>query len=69
MQKYCDTKGRLIFVGKGLGGDSYMTMYKTDWAAAGSHRLKAKALPPRETEAEAQADLDAYAKAKGLESV
>lgn len=65
--KYSDSKGRLIFVSSGLGGDQYMTMYKNPdkWTSAGMHRLKSKELPLRDTKEEAQADLDALAKKKG----
>jgi hypothetical protein len=41
-----------------------MTVYQKN-PRSGTHRLKSKALPLRKTEAEAQTDLDTYAKAKG----
>ena len=65
--KYVDEKQRLIFVSAGLGGDQYMTMYQDygKWDSSGAHRLVSKELPIRETEAEAQADLDAYAMRRG----
>lgn len=69
-ERYVDTKGRLIFVRQGLDG-RFMTMYKVagKWDSSGAHRLKSKALPARETESQAQADLDAYAAKHGWETV
>ncbi len=56
--------GALVFVGQGLGAgkaDSpWFTLYKRT-PGLGSHRVKSKNLPVRETREEAQADLDAYA--------
>lgn len=67
-KRYVDTKtGRLIFVSAGLGGEDYMTMYQDagKWNSGGMHRLKSKDLPIRNTQEEAQADLDGYAAKKG----
>jgi hypothetical protein len=63
MTAYSDKKGRLLFVGSGLGGDNYGTMYKKSgkWAAPGKHRVKSPALPMRTTKEEAERDLDWYA--------
>ena len=38
-------------------------------SARGRHRVKSPALPPRDTQEEAQADLDAYASGKGWDAV
>lgn len=69
--KYLDKKGRLLFVSSGLGGDQFMTMYQDQgkWNTSGMHRLKSKELLPRDSKAEAQADLDKYAKKKGWREV
>lgn len=62
---YIDENGRLIFVSPGISsGNVWITVYQKN-PRGGTHRLKSKALPQRKTQAEAQADLDAYAKAKG----
>jgi ParB/RepB/Spo0J family partition protein len=57
-----DSRIELIFVSQGLGDgdDQWMTVYKS--LSGGSHRIKS--LPLRDTRAEAQADLDAYAQKK-----
>lgn len=47
----------------GLGG-SWITGWRSD--AGGTHRLKSKFLPVRWSRDEAQRDLDAWAKLKGL---
>ena len=61
--RYRDEKGRLVFVGKGIG-DEFMSL-RQGASVVSSHRVKTRALPLRETRDEAQADLDAYAARKG----
>ena len=55
----------ILLVESGLGGDTFMTMRREVGGVSG-HRVKSKNLAPRSTRNEAQADLDAYAKKKGL---
>lgn len=64
-EKYIDDKNRLIFVRCGIGGESYKPMYqvKGKWGSAGAHGHKA--FQWRETQEEAQKDLDEYAVSKG----
>lgn len=66
---YKDENGCLVFVSSGISkGASWMTV-RQNGQGSGTHRIKSKALPLRETEEEAQADLDRYAKKKGWEEV
>ncbi|HWQ30071.1 MAG TPA: cell envelope integrity protein TolA [Negativicutes bacterium] len=67
-KKYVDTKsGRLIFVKSGIGFDGFKAMYRDagKWGSGGAHSVKSPELPWRNSLAEAQADLDAYAAKKG----
>lgn len=60
-KKYVNEKGNEVFVSSGIsGGKSWMSVYRKK-GCAGTHRIKAAAVPIRDTEAEAQEDLDAYA--------
>lgn len=67
--RYRDDRGREVFVSNGISGqfsDTQIT-YAVYWRANNSfsqHRVKSKVLPIRNTHAEAQADLDAYAARK-----
>jgi hypothetical protein len=63
---YLDGEISVYFVGKGIGGWPYMVFKRTAQKPLSPHRVKSKFLPDRETQAEAQADLDAYAKKHGL---
>lgn len=56
---YIDHNGDRIRVSEGIGGGDIF------FSKRGNHRLKSPALPLRESAAEAQADLDAYAAKKG----
>jgi len=58
---YYDEKHRVVAVIHGLS-DKWIS-------ARGRHRVKSPSLPPRDTQEEAQADLDAYADGKGWEIV
>lgn len=58
---YYDEKHQVVAVIRGLS-DKWIS-------ARGRHRVKSSALPPRDTQEEAQADLDAYADGKGWEIV
>jgi len=67
---YQDENNARIFISCGIaaGGDKWMTVrQKKAWK--GTHRIKSPALPIRKTLAEAQKDLDAYAKQKGWKTV
>lgn len=57
---------KVIEVITGLGGDCWMTGWRS--AYGGTHRLKSKFLPVRTDPEQAQRDLDAWAKRKGLET-
>jgi UDP-3-O-acyl-N-acetylglucosamine deacetylase len=58
-RRYLDKRGDLLYVGTGIGGDSFMTM-------RGGHRVKSPALPLRKSFVAAQKDLNAYAASHGL---
>lgn len=62
---YKDDKENLVFVSCGISdGNVWMTV-KQKSGKVGTKRLVSNALPLRNTEAEAQADLDNYAISKG----
>lgn len=63
--RYTDKKGRTIYAGAGLGGDKFMTLCTKDGVS--NHRLKSSALPIRNSLAEAEADLAAYARSHSFE--
>lgn len=63
--RYTDKNGRTIYAGAGLGGDKFMTLCTKDGVS--NHRLKSVALPVRNSLAEAEADLAAYARAHSFE--
>ena len=67
---YIDKLGAEIFVSPGIatGGKTWMTV-KRERNKLTIHRIVSKALPVRQTEAEAQADLDAYANKRGWRTV
>ncbi len=60
-RRYLDRDGAVVAVTMGLGG-VYIV-------ARGCHRVKSRLLPPRETAAECQRDLDLYAKDMGWKAV
>jgi hypothetical protein len=64
--RYIDKLGAEIFVSPGIAtnGKTWMTV-RRERNEFSIHRIVSKALPVRQTEAEAQADLDAYASKKG----
>ena len=59
-------KEKIVEARRGLG-ESWFAGWVSK--SGGTHRLVAKDLPLRESRAEAQADLDAWAKRKGLVAV
>jgi hypothetical protein len=63
---YIDNLGAEVFVSPGIASDgkTWMTV-RRERNKFGVHRIVSKALPVRQSEAEAQADLDAYASKKG----
>ena len=65
MRKYYGNNGKVLEVLEGLG-----RWWIVGYRKGAAHKsLKSPACPPRETRAEAQRDLDAYAKKKGLREV
>jgi len=67
---YRDENDARVFVSCGIStdGNNWLTVrQKKAWK--GTHRIKSPALPIRKTLAEAQSDLDAYARRKGWEQV
>ncbi len=64
--KYLGKDGTVIFVEKGLGKE-YGVFRRSD--AGGLHRLKSRELPMVSTKTEAQKNLDAWAKKKGLKAI
>ena len=56
--------GKIIEAGQGLGAHTFFTGWRSK--SGGFHRVVSKSLPVRETIEAAQADLDAFAKRKGL---
>lgn len=66
---YQDGLGNLVYVSPGISdGKVWMTVRQAP-GKSGTKRVKSPMLPLRENEAKAQADLDAYAKAKGWKKV
>jgi hypothetical protein len=63
---YIDKLGAEVFVSPGIASDgkTWMTV-RQERNKFGTHRIVSKALPIRQSEAKAQADLDAYASKKG----
>jgi hypothetical protein len=61
---YQDESGAIYRADHGLGGKVFMTLRQI--GQKGNHRVKSSALPLRDTLEEAQADLDFWAKKKGL---
>jgi len=63
---YRDFQDRILFVSDGIShGTTWMTVYQKPSGAL--KRVVSKFLPLRKTREEAQADLDRFAKARGLE--
>jgi len=63
-KQYYDDDGGLVLVSCGIsGGDKWMTVRQKK-PTSGTHRIKSPKLPVRETQKEAQQDLDAYALSK-----
>ena len=56
-----------ISVQRAMGSGPWITCWQSP--GGGTHRVKSPALPPRGTEEEAQADLDAFAAKRGLKIV
>lgn len=65
---YRDDKGNTYRAHRGLGDTGWFVMKQKD-GSEGWHRVKSPACPERETEDEAQTDLDAWAEKKGLKAV
>ena len=65
MIQYLDKKGRLLFVGQGLGENAYGTFYRKK-VGGGKHRIKSSYLPIRATREEADADFSKFIKKYGL---
>lgn len=65
---YRDFQGRTLFVSSGIGGDKWMTVYRKP-GSIGTHRVKSKLLPLKDSREEAQADLDRYAEQRCMEEV
>lgn len=63
--KYRDDKGYTYSTHQGLGDTGWFVMKQKD-GCEGWHRVKSPALPERDTETDAQTDLDAWAEKKGL---
>lgn len=69
MTTYTDTDGCLYFVSQGIGGaDGPWFAVKQRRYGQSLKRVKSPNLPDRPTQAEAQADLDAYAEKHGWEA-
>jgi len=66
---YKMSDGRILFASGGLGGKTFMTMYKFDMADNSRHRFKSKNLPERMNLNAAQEDLNLFAQVKRLECV
>jgi hypothetical protein len=66
---YRDQNGNLVFVSPGISDGTVWMTVRQKPGKTGTRRLTTKALPLRDTEMEAQADLDAYAKTKGFPEV
>jgi hypothetical protein len=62
-RSYLDGKGRVLFVGEGLGG-SWGTYWRSEKGSL--HRVVSKGLPVRRKRELAQGDLDAWARVKKL---
>lgn len=65
---YLYIQGKVLFVSPGLtNGTTWMTCYQKDNGAL--RRVKSKFLPLRDCREKAQADLDRWARERGLEEV
>jgi len=63
MTAYVDDKGRRLFVSSGIGRDIFMTFWRKPTGSL--KRLVSKAVPPRPSREQAQADLDQLAARRG----
>ncbi len=63
-RQYKDRKGRILSIYHGIGSED---VFLTAWRERNgrTRRFKSPAVPPRPTQAEAQADLDALAEKRG----
>ena len=64
---YLDRRGRVIFVGKGIG-EMWGTFYRA-YSGRGKHRVKSAALPMRKSKEMAEEDLRNYARIHELGEV
>lgn len=64
-KKYIDEDGALVFVSYGISSGARWMTVRQKTPKSGTHRIKARGLPVRLNRADAQEDLDEYAKAKG----
>lgn len=67
VRSFLDNDDKEIFVSTGLGGDTFGSFRRSP--TGGLHRVKSPAMPMVATREEAQANLDAWAKKKGLQPV
>jgi len=63
---YRDKQGRLLFVSSGIGQNHFGTFYRKSPKLPSIKRFKSPALPMRDTQEEAERDLDRYARLHGL---
>jgi len=61
--KYMDNDGAIVEVAHGLG--DVWIVGRPNPRTYGHHRVTTKAMPPRQSAAECQVDLDAYAASRG----
>jgi hypothetical protein len=64
VRAFRDDRGASVFVSNGIATDGKTWFTVRQFAGKGTHRIKAKSLPIRETFDEAQEDLNKYAKQK-----
>ncbi len=67
LRSYLDEKGQEIFVSASSGGETFGSFRRSP--SGGLHRVKTPAMPMVDTREEAQANLDAWAKKRDLQSV
>lgn len=66
MSRYKTPEGKELWVSCGISSGTTWFTATTRKSGRGQQRYKSPALPLRETEEAAQADLDLYAKSKGF---
>gem|GEM_PF-3917795 len=66
-RRYLDEKGREIFISESLSSGTFGAFRQS--SSGGLHRVKSPAMPMVDTKEEAQRNLDAWAKEKGLKLV